>query len=512
MEKASLSVLAIGLTLVISAAGCPLGPGWAASKVGLKHPHTTQKQGSASLTDRQYATAHLQDHPPEDRDGSMVLAAVGYEEGADSGSIRQVSWTLADSPMVRSISSTFKNGANKLSQALTPRSPVKPADDPTSLATKAKPTPELYLSVARLSEESRNYSAAEHYYQEALKLWPHHLGALLAYARMKDRQGRLDEAIQLYQQAAKAHPEQSSVFNDLGLCLARRNKLPESIAALNRAIQLQPDQPLYRNNIATVLVEMGDVEAAFSHLAAVNRRAIAYYNVGYLLQKKGQSQAAASLFTKALEEDPSLTEATVWLGKLSGPAAPEVQSEPQAVADARVNSPSEEVPKPQLTDPGSVERQATVPDRCPAAALVAPQIRSRGTGPPDVRHLPPLPRQRRGMRPGVNGRGAVSQVPEDAPLPPGTQGTGNQTGGLETPPLPKAPAPAAVAPLPDMRTVGRAIGGPSDSSAVWPAGTSKCPTDGRLPPKAGSAGWRPDDELVPVLQPLPPVEHSLDGS
>jgi tetratricopeptide (TPR) repeat protein len=128
----------------------------------------------------------------------------------------------------------------------------------------------------------------------------------------------LAEATELYQRAARFKPGEPSVFNDLGLCFARRNMLPQSLSALERAIQLAPDKRLYRNNIATVLVEQGNVDAAFGHLAAVHDEAVAYYNLGFLMLQKGESKAAARLFSEALAKNPSLVEARVWLRKLEG--------------------------------------------------------------------------------------------------------------------------------------------------------------------------------------------------
>ena len=48
----------------------------------------------------------------------------------------------------------------------------------------------------------------------------------------------------------------------LGLCLHRQGKLNESVTVLREAVRLQPDRKLYRNNLATVLVEAGQLDDA----------------------------------------------------------------------------------------------------------------------------------------------------------------------------------------------------------------------------------------------------------
>ena len=58
----------------------------------------------------------------------------------------------------------------------------------------------------------------------------------------------------------------------------------------SKAVELQPDRELYRNNIATVLVEVGRSDEAVRQIAAVYGEPIAHYNVGVLLQQQGKRQ------------------------------------------------------------------------------------------------------------------------------------------------------------------------------------------------------------------------------
>lgn len=216
----------------------------------------------------------------------------------------------------KSIGATLKSGMAKVGGMLAPSPPIKGDSDPISLSTQTDPSPELFLSMARVAEESKNLEGARRHYQQALELAPQRFDVILQYARFRDRQNELVEATVLYQRAARSNMEEPSVFNDLGLCFARQNMLPQSLSALERAVQLAPDRRLYRNNIATVLVEEGNVDAAFSHLRAVHDEAVAYYNLGYLMLTKGESMAAARLFAEALSKNPSLVEARIWLKKL----------------------------------------------------------------------------------------------------------------------------------------------------------------------------------------------------
>jgi Flp pilus assembly protein TadD len=220
-----------------------------------------------------------------------------------------------------SFGDNIKNGWNKFVQALTPSPRAAAAPDATALATPANPGPELYVAIGRVAEQQGKFDQAEEQYLHALKLNAKDLGALMAMARLRDRQNRFDESLQYYHQAIKTRPKEAGVLNDLGLCLARRQMYPDAITALRKAVQLQPQKPLYHNNLASVLVETGDMEGAFAQLRAVHDEPEAYYDLGYLMFLKGNRQAAAALFTKALQEKPSLKEARIFLERL-GPLPP----------------------------------------------------------------------------------------------------------------------------------------------------------------------------------------------
>lgn len=224
------------------------------------------------------------------------------------------------------ISPNFKQGWDKVTRFFNPSASSEPANDAISLSSQAKPSPELYLATARMYEQTGKLDLAEKQYLLGLRLSSTHLGLQMGYARLKDRQGRLDEAIRLYQEAAKAHPQEAPVFNDMGLCQARCGRLPDAVASLQQAAHLMPQRTLYRNNLATVFADMGQYDAALVQLKAVHNEAVACYNLGYLLQKKGEPQLAAQYFAWALERDPSLQPARIWLERMAASTAPGPQS------------------------------------------------------------------------------------------------------------------------------------------------------------------------------------------
>jgi len=297
------------------------------------------------------------------------------QQTASSGS---KSWT-------DSISSGFKQGFSKLGHALTPKSAAAvpgPEDDAVSLKSKAKPGPDLYVAIARLYEESGKLAEAEQQYQLALKEKPDHLPALLGYAQLEDRLEKPDEALCLHQRAVKAYPQQASVYNNIGLCHARQGRLDEAAAAMNRAIQLDPKSRLYRNNLAAVLVDQGRVREAFAHLREAHGEAAAYYNLGYLLNKNGQTQAAIQHFNLALNADPSLDAARRWVEYLQKATARSQLPQHPATAGLKISS------RPVMpSDDVMLSPEAPMPQRLPPTTL--PQPQPKGPTLPGISYEPP---------------------------------------------------------------------------------------------------------------------------
>ena len=282
-----------------------------------------------------------------------------------------------------SISSSVKSGFDKVGSAFTPKkTPASPGaeDDAVSLKGKAKPGPDVYVAMARLFEQSGKLADAEQQYQLALKEKPDSLPALLGYAQLKEHLGKPEDALRLYDRAVKSYPREASVHNNQGLCYSRLARLDEAAAALGRAVQLDPRNPLYRNNIATVLVDQGKSREAFEQLRQVHGDAVAYYNLGYLLNKKGQTQAAIQHFALALRVDPSMDSAKRWMEYLERSTAQarlpkpmdggvRVMVSPSVPANAPPCEPSMEGPMDISVDSAPMPPDRPLPRRLPPVSV-----------------------------------------------------------------------------------------------------------------------------------------------
>jgi tetratricopeptide (TPR) repeat protein len=304
--------------------------------------------------------------------------------------VKYLTATMSELPIASSLGLKAKPAADH---------PTPP--DAISLQTPVgPPSPQLFISLAQMSEREGNIEQARSQYKHALAMWPDNIDVLRSAARMEDRLGNLQWAEYLYQKAAAANPRHPGVLNDLGLCLARQGKLEQSVQTIDKA--------LYRNNAATVLVELRQDQRAVAHLAAVHSPAEASYNMGQLLVQRGRADEAEPYFVAALQQDPKLREAELALAKLRGEIAAQ---EPVATAEQTPAPPAtvDEGPQlaPQPDSQPTVQAPAAAPpayptylpptyERVPTAVYPTPVQSSVSAAP---RHLPPV-----GALPGVVAR------------------------------------------------------------------------------------------------------------
>ncbi|MBN1911422.1 MAG: tetratricopeptide repeat protein [Pirellulales bacterium] len=354
-------------------------------------------------------------------------------------------------------SDSVASGFKRMADAVKPKTPTTRAPDPISLSSTVRPSPDLYLAVAQSYEEAGALEQAEAQYRKAVEASTDNLPAMIAYGRFLQRRERLAEAESLYQKAARAHPQDTVVLNCLGLCHAQHDQLSQAVATFEKAIQIDPAKSVLRNNLAAILVDLGRNEEAFSHLRAVHNEATTYYNLGYLLQKRGDKAAAAGHFAMALRANPQMNDARVWLEHLRAnpdppsaemlaarqqnqrttrePAEPEqAKSEPAQKTSSGLRWPGQ---GPELTHSESVRPPTfdpPVPSRRDPSRQIA--VPAPPPGPPSLDlNMPPMPE----LKPPT--------------VPPPAPPTGRETVHL----MPPAPLGRSLSPVEDPSTATRRL-------------------------------------------------------
>src|SRR5207245_422471 len=100
--------------------------------------------------------------------------------------------------------------------------------------------------------------------------------------------------------------------SDLGFTMAKLGKSDEAVADYRKALALDPDCASAHSNLAVAFVQAGDLAEAESHYrkalagkpTAENRNGL-----GYVLARRGDTEAAIAEFRKATELNPRFTPA-----------------------------------------------------------------------------------------------------------------------------------------------------------------------------------------------------------
>jgi Tfp pilus assembly protein PilF len=193
------------------------------------------------------------------------------------------------------------------------------ANDPTSLQNEVKSVDaEVFVANGQLWESTGKFEQAMENYGKALEREPNNGAALASVARLHFKQQKYDQSVQYFQRAIQAEPKEAGLYNDLGLALSKLGKHDEAVAMIQRAIEVAPNgaaSSRYGNNMATVLFEAGQPDAAKEVLKKHNAPVVAHYNMAYLHYAANQKSAALQELGQALSlsgsagEDPASKQA-----------------------------------------------------------------------------------------------------------------------------------------------------------------------------------------------------------
>jgi predicted CXXCH cytochrome family protein len=144
--------------------------------------------------------------------------------------------------------------------------------------------------------ESGDVAAAAARYQEALKIYPRFLRALVFLGVSVGAQGDSERAIAVLNYASRLYPNDPAAQYNLGIAYGSAGKGREEIAAYRRAIELQPDLAPAYLNLGNALLAAGQAgEAAAAYRAGLNQNPLAaslYYNLSIAEEQLGKTVEA----------------------------------------------------------------------------------------------------------------------------------------------------------------------------------------------------------------------------
>ena len=117
------------------------------------------------------------------------------------------------------------------------------------------------------------------------------------------------EAIDAYEQALRLDPQHVDALVNCGTLLYDRGDLAKAVDSFRRAVSLEPANALAQFNLGSVLEEIGELEHARGHL----RRAVsldpsysdAHYNLAFVCEKLGALAEARRHWQRYVELDPA---------------------------------------------------------------------------------------------------------------------------------------------------------------------------------------------------------------
>jgi Flp pilus assembly protein TadD len=180
----------------------------------------------------------------------------------------------------------------------------------------------VYFKQATALLDQGQYAEAEHYYREALRIWPDHSASLNNLGTAVWRQGRIQEAEGYHRRALDLNPGDHAVLNNLGNVLWEQGQLDEAVGLYRQAVQLRPDSPEALMNFGVNLGDLGECEEAIDYLRESLRlapnSAECHLNLGNAIVRQGDLDTALSLYEQALCLQPEFPEARrnrsyIWL-------------------------------------------------------------------------------------------------------------------------------------------------------------------------------------------------------
>ena len=141
---------------------------------------------------------------------------------------------------------------------------------------------------------------------------PGSVGKLIDAGVLAAQQGKSDEAKGDFEQAVKADPHSKVAWFNLGFLAHSHGQLADALKNYDKALECDPSYTPAMS-IKAILLEVGKPDEAialYQRILAINDKAsTTLIRLGFLLDKKGDPNAARTAFAGAMNLDPALATA-----------------------------------------------------------------------------------------------------------------------------------------------------------------------------------------------------------
>ena len=170
----------------------------------------------------------------------------------------------------------------------------------------------LYISIAQIYLQAKNFGAAEQAIQKALDFSPNPEDqeyVLFVQASIFERQKKYEQAEQTFKKVLAADPLNASASNYLGYMLADEGvRLEESVKYIQKALELEPNNGAYLDSLGWAYFKMSRYDLAETPLekaaALIQNDPTIHEHLGNLYLHMGKTSMAQEEWQRALKEWP----------------------------------------------------------------------------------------------------------------------------------------------------------------------------------------------------------------
>jgi len=171
---------------------------------------------------------------------------------------------------------------------------------------------EVLLNKMRLADARQEVN-------KILKAQPGFIPALLLKANIDAVEKKYPEADQGFADLAKAQPNNGLILMQYGIYLDSRGRTAEAEKSMLRALEIQPESREFLQGLTTFYIRTKQVDKAIQKIKAIpdeKKQAFHYEMLGAVYVQAGKLQDSEEAFKKAIEKDPSGTNAQGLLASL----------------------------------------------------------------------------------------------------------------------------------------------------------------------------------------------------
>ncbi|MEP6483289.1 MAG: tetratricopeptide repeat protein [Rudaea sp.] len=179
------------------------------------------------------------------------------------------------------------------------------------------------VNLGRACETLGDLVNAENAYRHALIFRSSHVDAMLKLGELLRRTGRNNEALAVLANARRLAPENADVANSLSRTLSDAGRFSEAMDVARHAVALQPQSSIFWTTLGVAQRQTRDHEGAiatFRHALTIdNNNVNAALELALVLDETGDTEAARTIWRNS-KPAPILKERVRWLSALSLPA------------------------------------------------------------------------------------------------------------------------------------------------------------------------------------------------